>query len=167
MNVAEVASRHGIPVIADGGIKQTGDVAKAIAAGADTVMVGGMLAGHEESPGEKVLLEGRAYKTYRGMGSLGAMNQGSADRYFQDVEDEIKKLVPEGIEGRVPFKGNVNDTIYQLVGGLRAAMGYCGCSTIEEMKSDARFVRMTAAGLRESHPHDIIITKESPNYYTR
>jgi IMP dehydrogenase len=101
------------------------------------------------------------------MGSLGAMNQGSADRYFQDVEDEIKKLVPEGIEGRVPFKGNVNDTIYQLVGGLRAAMGYCGCSTIEEMKSDARFVRMTAAGLRESHPHDIIITKESPNYYTR
>ncbi|MFN4985608.1 MAG: IMP dehydrogenase, partial [Ignavibacteria bacterium] len=167
MNVAEVASRHGIPVIADGGIKQTGDVAKAIAAGADTVMVGGMLAGHEESPGEKVQLEGRAYKTYRGMGSLGAMGQGSADRYFQDVEDEIAKLVPEGIEGRVPFKGNVNDTIYQLVGGLRAAMGYCGCSTIEEMKSDARFVRMTAAGLRESHPHDIIITKESPNYYTR
>ena len=167
MNVADVASRHGIPVIADGGIKQTGDVAKAIAAGADTVMVGGMLAGHEESPGEKVQLEGRAYKTYRGMGSLGAMGQGSADRYFQDVEDEIAKLVPEGIEGRVPFKGNVNDTIYQLVGGLRAAMGYCGCSSIEEMKSDARFVRMTAAGLRESHPHDIIITKESPNYYTR
>lgn len=167
MNVADVASRHGVPVIADGGIKQTGDVAKAIAAGADTVMVGGMLAGHEESPGEKVQLEGRAYKTYRGMGSLGAMGQGSADRYFQDVEDEIAKLVPEGIEGRVPFKGNVNDTIYQLVGGLRASMGYCGCSTIEEMKSDARFVRMTAAGLRESHPHDIIITKESPNYYTR
>ena len=167
MHVAEVASRHGVPVIADGGIKQTGDVAKAIAAGADTVMVGGMLAGHEESPGEKVLLEGRAYKTYRGMGSLGAMGQGSADRYFQDVEDEIAKLVPEGIEGRVPFKGNVNDTIYQLVGGLRASMGYCGCSTIEEMKADARFVRMTAAGLRESHPHDIIITKESPNYYTR
>lgn len=167
MNVADVASRHGVPVIADGGIKQTGDVAKAIAAGADTVMVGGMLAGHEESPGEKVQLEGRAYKTYRGMGSLGAMGQGSADRYFQDVEDEIAKLVPEGIEGRVPFKGNVNDTIYQLVGGLRAAMGYCGCSSIEEMKSDARFVRMTAAGLRESHPHDIIITKESPNYYTR
>lgn len=167
MNVAEVASRHGIPVVADGGIKQTGDVAKAIAAGADTVMVGGMLAGHEESPGEKVQLEGRAYKTYRGMGSLGAMGQGSADRYFQDVEDEFAKLVPEGIEGRVPFKGNVNDTIYQLVGGLRAAMGYCGCSSIEEMKSDARFVRMTAAGLRESHPHDIIITKESPNYYTR
>lgn len=167
MSVAEVASRHGVPVIADGGIKQTGDVAKAIAAGADTVMVGGMLAGHEESPGEKILLEGRAYKTYRGMGSLGAMNQGSADRYFQDVEDEIAKLVPEGIEGRVPYKGPVSDTLYQLVGGLRASMGYCGCSTLEEMKSDARFVRMTAAGLRESHPHDVIITKESPNYYTR
>ncbi|HLP29145.1 MAG TPA: IMP dehydrogenase [Candidatus Didemnitutus sp.] len=167
MNVAEVASRSNTPVIADGGIKQTGDVAKAIAAGADTVMVGGMLAGHEESPGEKVLLEGRAYKMYRGMGSLGAMNQGSADRYFQDVEDEIAKLVPEGIEGRVPYKGNVADTVYQLVGGLRAAMGYCGCSTIEEMKRDARFVRMTSAGLRESHPHDIIITKESPNYNTR
>lgn len=167
MGVAEVASRHGVPVIADGGIKQTGDVAKAIAAGADTVMVGGMLAGHEESPGEKILLEGRAYKTYRGMGSLGAMGQGSADRYFQDVEDEIAKLVPEGIEGRVPYKGPVADTVYQLVGGLRAAMGYCGCSNLEQMKSDARFVRMTAAGLRESHPHDVIITKESPNYYTR
>ncbi len=167
MSVAEVAARHDVPVIADGGIKQTGDVPKAIAAGADTVMVGGMLAGHEESPGEKILLEGRAYKTYRGMGSLGAMGQGSADRYFQDVEDEIAKLVPEGIEGRVPYKGPVADTLYQLVGGLRAAMGYCGCSSIEEMKSDARFVRMTAAGLRESHPHDVIITKESPNYYTR
>jgi len=167
MNVVKVASQAGIPVIADGGIKQTGDVAKAIAAGADTVMVGGMLAGHEESPGEKVLLEGRAYKMYRGMGSLGAMNQGSADRYFQDVEDEIAKLVPEGIEGRVPFKGNVADTIYQLVGGLRAAMGYCGCTTLEDMKRDAQFVRMTSAGLRESHPHDIIITKESPNYNTR
>ena len=167
MSVAEVASRHGVPVIADGGIKQTGDVPKAIAAGADTVMVGGMLAGHEESPGEKILLEGRAYKTYRGMGSLGAMGQGSADRYFQDVEDEIAKLVPEGIEGRVPYKGPVADTLYQLVGGLRAAMGYCGCGTIDEMKADARFVRMTAAGLRESHPHDVIITKESPNYYTR
>lgn len=167
MSVSEVASRHGVPVIADGGIKQTGDVPKAIAAGADTVMVGGMLAGHEESPGEKILLEGRAYKTYRGMGSIGAMGQGSADRYFQDVEDEIAKLVPEGIEGRVPYKGPVADTLYQLVGGLRAAMGYCGCGTIDEMKADARFVRMTAAGLRESHPHDVIITKESPNYYTR
>ena len=167
MHAAEVAARHGVPVIADGGIKQTGDVAKAIAAGADTVMVGGMLAGHEESPGEKIQLEGRAYKMYRGMGSLGAMGQGSADRYFQDVEDEIAKLVPEGIEGRVPYKGPVADTLYQLVGGLRAAMGYCGCSTLDEMKTEARFVRMTAAGLRESHPHDVIITKESPNYYTR
>jgi IMP dehydrogenase len=164
INAVEVAAQHGVPVIADGGIKQTGDVAKAIAAGADTVMIGGMLAGHEESPGEKVLLEGRAYKMYRGMGSLGAMNQGSADRYFQDAEDEISKLVPEGIEGRTPFKGNVADTIYQLVGGLRAAMGYCGCQTIAEMQHHAQFVRMTSAGLRESHPHDIIITKESPNY---
>jgi IMP dehydrogenase len=167
INVASVAGPMGIPVIADGGIKQTGDLAKAIAAGADTVMIGGLLAGHEESPGEKVQLEGRAYKIYRGMGSLSAMGQGSADRYFQDVEDEISKLVPEGIEGRVPFKGSVSDTIYQLVGGLRASMGYCGCPSIEEMQRHARFVRMTAAGLRESHPHDIIITKESPNYYTR
>lgn len=167
MNVASVAAKHNVPVIADGGVKQTGDVPKAIAAGADTVMVGGLLAGHDESPGEKVQLEGRAYKVYRGMGSLGAMGEGSADRYFQDVEDELAKLVPEGIEGRVPFKGNVSETIYQLVGGLRAAMGYCGCSTLEEMKQNAQFVRMTAAGLRESHPHDIIITKESPNYYTR
>lgn len=167
MNVVAVAHKHGVPVIADGGIKQTGDVAKAIAAGADTVMIGGLLAGHEESPGEKVQLEGRAYKIYRGMGSLGAMGQGSADRYFQDVEDEISKLVPEGIEGRVPFKGSVSDSIYQIVGGLRAAMGYCGCRTIDDMHQHAQFVRMTAAGLRESHPHDIIITKESPNYYTR
>jgi IMP dehydrogenase len=167
MNVVAVASKHGIPVIADGGIKQTGDVAKALAAGADSVMIGGMLAGHEESPGEKVLLEGRAYKIYRGMGSLGAMGQGSADRYFQDAEDEIAKLVPEGIEGRVPFKGNVSDTIYQIIGGLRAAMGYCGCKTVAELQRDARFVRMTAAGLRESHPHDVIITKESPNYYVK
>lgn len=167
MNVAQVTAAAGIPVIADGGIKQTGDIAKALAAGADTVMLGGMLAGHEESPGEKVQLEGRAYKIYRGMGSQGAMTQGSADRYFQDVEDEIAKLVPEGIEGRVPFKGSVSDTIYQLVGGLRASMGYCGCATVGDLKLHAQFVRMTAAGLRESHPHDIIITKESPNYYTR
>ncbi|MBK9247282.1 MAG: IMP dehydrogenase [Ignavibacteria bacterium] len=162
MNVAQASN---IPVIADGGIKQTGDIAKAIAAGADSVMIGGLFAGHEESPGEKILLEGRAYKTYRGMGSLGAMNSGSADRYFQDVEDEINKLVPEGIEGRVPFKGNVSDTIYQMAGGLRAAMGYCGCATIESMKSNAQMVKMTSAGFRESHPHDVIVTKESPNYY--
>ncbi|MBI3258441.1 MAG: IMP dehydrogenase [Ignavibacteriae bacterium] len=162
MNVAQAAS---IPVIADGGIKQTGDIAKAIAAGADAVMIGGLFAGHEESPGEKILLEGRAYKTYRGMGSIGAMNSGSADRYFQDVEEEISKLVPEGIEGRVPYKGTVADTIFQMAGGLRAAMGYCGCKTIHEMKSNAQFVKMTGAGFRESHPHDVIVTKESPNYY--
>jgi IMP dehydrogenase len=130
-------------------------------------MVGSLLAGHEESPGEKMLYEGRAYKIYRGMGSLGAMNQGSADRYFQDVEEEISKLVPEGIEGRVPFKGNVSDTIYQIAGGLRAAMGYCGCKTIDEMKLKARFIKMTTAGLRESHPHDVNITKESPNYFVK
>ena len=167
MNVAEVASKYDIPVIADGGIKQTGDVAKAIAAGADSVMIGGMFAGHEESPGEKILYEGRAYKIYRGMGSLGAMNQGSADRYFQDVEEEITKLVPEGIEGRVPFKGNVSDTIYQIAGGLRASLGYCGAKDIAEMKKKARFVKITTAGLRESHPHDVHVTKESPNYFVQ
>jgi IMP dehydrogenase len=167
MNVAAAAKDAGISVIADGGIKQTGDIAKAIAAGADCVMMGGLLAGHEESPGEKVQLEGRAFKIYRGMGSLGAMNQGSADRYFQDVEDDIKKLVPEGIEGRVPFKGSVSDTIYQMTGGLRAAMGYCGCGSIAEMKERAQFVRITGAGLRESHPHTVTITKESPNYFAK
>ncbi|MES2765025.1 MAG: IMP dehydrogenase [Bacteroidota bacterium] len=167
MNVAAAAKDAGISVIADGGIKQTGDIAKAIAAGADCVMMGGLLAGHEESPGEKIQMEGRAFKVYRGMGSLGAMNQGSADRYFQDVEDDIKKLVPEGIEGRVPFKGTVSDTIYQMTGGLRAAMGYCGCATIEEMKERAQFMRITGAGLRESHPHTVTITKESPNYFVK
>jgi IMP dehydrogenase len=165
MDAANVASRHGIPVIADGGIKQTGDIAKAIAAGADTVMIGGLFAGLDEAPGEKILLDGRSYKVYRGMGSLGAMVQGSADRYFQDVEDDLPKLVPEGIEGRVPSKGPLSDAVYQLMGGLRAAMGYCGCRTIEMLKSDSRFVKMTAAGFRESHPHDITITKESPNYF--
>jgi IMP dehydrogenase len=167
MDIYEVASKHGIPIIADGGIKQTGDVAKAIAAGADSVMIGSLLAGHEESPGEKLFYEGRVYKVYRGMGSLGAMNKGSADRYFQDVEEEITKLVPEGIEGRVPFKGRVSDTIYQILGGLRASMGYCGCGTIDEMKTKARFIKMTSAGLRESHPHDVYITKESPNYFMK
>jgi IMP dehydrogenase len=165
MNVVPVASKYNIPVVADGGIKQTGDVAKAIAAGADTVMIGNLLAGHEESPGEKIIYERRAFKIYRGMGSLDAMRQGSADRYFQDTEDEISKYVPEGIEGRVPFKGNVSDTIYQLIGGLRAAMGYCGCHTIEEMQKKAKFNRITNAGLRESHPHNVSITKESPNYF--
>jgi IMP dehydrogenase len=166
MEAASEAHKHGVPVIADGGIKQTGDVAKAIAAGADCVMIGGMLAGHEESPGEKILLEGRAYKMYRGMGSLGAMQQGSADRYFQDMEDGLAKLVPEGIEGRVPFKGNASDTIYQLTGGLRASMGYCGCGTIPELQEHARFVKITGAGLKESHPHDVVVTKASPNYYS-
>jgi IMP dehydrogenase len=165
MECAKVAAKAKIPIIADGGIKQTGDIAKAIAAGADTVMIGGLFAGVEESPGEKVLYEGRSYKVYRGMGSLEAMKRGSKDRYFQDTEDDIQKLVPEGIEGRVPFKGNLADTVYQMIGGLRAAMGYCGCRTIAEMKKKAQFVRMTEAGLRESHPHDISITKEAPNYH--
>lgn len=167
MNVASEAIKANIPIIADGGIKQTGDIAKAIAAGADSVMIGGLFAGHEESPGEKILYEGRAYKIYRGMGSLGAMNQGSADRYFQDAEEEIAKLVPEGIEGRVPYKGSVSDTIYQMVGGLRSAMGYCGCKTIEELKSKTSFIKMTDAGLKESHPHNVSITKESPNYFVK
>lgn len=165
MNVVEVASKYNIPVVADGGIKQTGDVAKAIAAGADTVMIGNLFAGHEESPGEKILYERRAFKIYRGMGSLDAMRKGSADRYFQDTEDEISKYVPEGIEGRVPFKGNVSDTVYQLIGGLRSAMGYCGCKNIGELKTKARFNRISSAGLRESHPHNVSITKESPNYF--
>ncbi|MFQ5797366.1 MAG: IMP dehydrogenase [Bacteroidota bacterium] len=161
---AAVASKHKVPIIADGGVKQTGDIAKAIAAGADTIMIGGLFAGVEESPGEKVLLDGRSYKVYRGMGSRGAMEEGSSDRYFQDVEDGLPKLVPEGIEGRVPYKGLLGDTVFQMIGGLRAAMGYCGCRNIQEMKTKARFVRITEAGLRESHPHDIQITKESPNY---
>lgn len=153
-----------IPIISDGGIKQTGDVPKAIAAGADSVMIGGMFAGVDETPGEKVLFEGRSFKLYRGMGSLGAMKEGSKDRYFQDTEDDIKKLVPEGIEGRVPYKGPLSDTIYQFVGGLRAAMGYCGSRTIKEFKNNSKFVRITNSGLRESHPHDVLITTEAPNY---
>jgi len=165
MECARVAARFGVPVIADGGVKQTGDIAKAVAAGADAIMIGGLFAGVDESPGEKVLYEGRTYKLYRGMGSLGAMRQGSRDRYFQDAEDDLQKLVPEGIEGRVPYKGPLGDTVYQMIGGLRSAMGYCGAHTIPEMKRRARFVRMTDAGLRESHPHDIAITKEAPNYH--
>jgi IMP dehydrogenase len=165
MECARAASRSRTPLIADGGIKQTGDIAKAIAAGADSVMIGSLFAGVDESPGEKVLYEGRSYKLYRGMGSLEAMKEGSKDRYFQDVEDDIQKLVPEGIEGRVPSKGSLNETVHQMIGGLRAAMGYCGCHTVAEMKAKAQFVRMTDAGLRESHPHDIAITKEAPNYH--
>lgn len=162
---ARVAARSKIPVIADGGIKQTGDIAKAIAAGADAVMIGSLFAGVDESPGEKVLFEGRSYKMYRGMGSLESMKRGSSDRYFQDVEDELPKLVPEGIEGRVPYKGPLSDTVYQMVGGLRSAMGYCGCRTIRELQEETQFIKMSEAGLRESHPHDVIITKEAPNYH--
>src|SRR3989304_4231160 len=162
---ADVAKGYGIPIIADGGIKYSGDIPKAIGAGADAVMVGGLLAGTEESPGEVVLLQGRSYKIYRGMGSLGAMERGGRDRYFQEGEKSNKKLVPEGIEGRVPYKGTLTAVIYQLVGGLRAGMGYCGCSTIEELKEKARFIRVTSAGYREGHVHDVIITKEAPNYH--
>lgn len=167
MEVYKSIKNLNIPIIADGGIKQTGDVPKAIAAGADTVMMGGMFAGVDETPGEKVLFEGRSFKVYRGMGSLGAMKQGSKDRYFQDMEDDIKKLVPEGVEGRVPYKGLLADTVYQFIGGLRASMGYCGVKNIEELKTKTKFVTNTSAGLRESHPHDIIITQESPNYQSK
>ena len=162
---AEVAARHGVPVIADGGLSSSGDIAKAVAAGADTVMTGSMLAGTDESPGEVVLLQGERFKEYRGMGSLGAMRARSfsKDRYFQGDVEDVDKLVPEGIEGRVPYKGPLQQILYQLVGGLRQAMGYCGAATIEEMKA-AQFVRITGAGLRESHPHDLTITKEAPNY---
>ncbi len=165
MNCSAMARKFSIPVIADGGIKQTGDIAKAIAAGADSIMIGGLFAGLQESPGEKILYEGRTYKMYRGMGSVDAMKEGSKDRYFQDVEDDVQKLVPEGIEGRVPFKGELSATVYQMVGGLRAAMGYCGAENISAMKEKAQFMRMSDAGLRESHPHDILITKEAPNYH--
>jgi IMP dehydrogenase len=161
---ARVADRYGVPVIADGGIKFSGDITKAIAAGAHAVMLGGLLAGTEESPGETVIYQGRTYKVYRGMGSLGAMQRGGRDRYGQESEAEESKLVPEGIEGRVPYKGTLSGSIYQLVGGLRAGMGYCGCHTIDELRQHGRFVRITSAGLRESHVHDVIITKEAPNY---
>jgi IMP dehydrogenase len=153
----------GVPLIADGGIKYSGDVSKAIAAGADCVTIGSLFAGTEESPGETILFQGRTFKSYRGMGSIGAMQQGSSDRYSQEAT-EGGKLVPEGIEGRVPYKGSVADMVYQLVGGLRAGMGYCGCATIPDLRENARFVRLTSAGLRESHVHDVIITKEAPNY---
>jgi IMP dehydrogenase len=158
---ANAASKYNVPIIADGGIKYSGDIAKAIAAGADVVMLGNLFAGTEESPGEVVILQGRSYKVYRGMGSLGAMTQGSSDRYFQE---DAQKLVPEGIEGRVPYKGYVAETIFQLIGGLKAGMGYCGVRNIDEMKTKAQFIRITNAGLTESHPHDITITKEAPNY---
>ncbi len=164
MSCAEICRKLKVPLIADGGIKQTGDIAKAIAAGADTVMLGNMLAGTEESPGETILYEGRSYKVYRAMGSLGAMRSGRGDRYFQEGIQDAKKLVPEGIEGRVPYRGKVADVIYQMIGGLRSAMGYSGAATISDLQEKGRFVRITQAGLLESHPHDIIITKEAPNY---
>jgi IMP dehydrogenase len=153
-----------VPIIADGGIRFTGDIPKAIAAGADSVMLGSLLAGTRESPGETVIYEGRKYKTYRGMGSVEAMKMGSKDRYFQDIEDDLKKLVPEGIVGRVPFKGDLNESIHQFVGGLRAGMGYCGAVDIKTLKDKGRFIKITSAGMRESHPHNISVTKEAPNY---
>jgi IMP dehydrogenase len=152
-----------VRVIADGGIRFSGDIVKAIAAGADTIMIGSLLAGTEEAPGEVIIYEGRKFKSYRGMGSLEAMEDGSKDRYFQDVEDDVKKLVPEGISGRVPFKGLVSEVLYQLTGGLKAGMGYCGAKTIEDLKQ-AKFVKITSAGVTESHPHDVTITREAPNY---
>ncbi len=159
-----VVGAHDVPVIADGGIKYSGDIVKALAAGASCVMMGSMLAGTEESPGESFLLEGRRFKMIRGMGSLSAMQDGSADRYFQEGEMSVKKLVPEGIEGRVPYKGPVSDVLFQMVGGLRSGMGYVGCGSIGELRLDAQFVRITTAGLRESHPHDVTVTREAPNY---
>ena len=164
MECARVARLHGVPLIADGGIKYSGDIVKALAAGADTVMLGSLLAGTEESPGETELYQGRRYKVYRGMGSIGAMQQGSKDRYFQE---ENKKFVPEGVEGRVTYKGPLCDTVYQLVGGLRSGMGYCGTASVEDLKERGQFIRMTQAGFVESHPHDITILKETPNYTVR
>ncbi|TCI94828.1 IMP dehydrogenase [Tenacibaculum sp. M341] len=167
LEVAAAIKGSGVPVIADGGIRYTGDIPKAIAAGADCVMLGSLLAGTKESPGETIIYEGRKFKSYRGMGSVEAMKQGSKDRYFQDVEDDIKKLVPEGIVGRVPYKGELQESIHQFVGGLRAGMGYCGAKDIETLKETGKFVRITASGINESHPHDVAITKEAPNYSRR
>jgi IMP dehydrogenase len=164
LQVAAALKGSGVPVIADGGIRYTGDIPKAIAAGADCVMLGSLLAGTKESPGETIIYEGRKFKSYRGMGSVEAMKQGSKDRYFQDVEDDIKKLVPEGIVGRVPYKGDLFESIHQFVGGLRAGMGYCGAKDIATLKEIGRFVKITASGIHESHPHNVTITKESPNY---
>jgi IMP dehydrogenase len=163
--VSNALASTGVPMIADGGIRYSGDIAKAIAAGANAVMLGGLFAGTEEAPGETVLFQGRSYKSYRGMGSLGAMKEGAADRYFQESDANVDKLVPEGIEGRVPYKGSVGAVIHQLMGGLRASMGYVGCSTIDQMRSKAQFVEITSAGIRESHVHDVQITKEAPNYH--
>ena len=163
INEREALEGTGVPIIADGGIRYTGDIVKAMAGGASTVMMGSMFAGVEESPGETIIYEGRKFKSYRGMGSIEAMQQGSKDRYFQDMEDDIKKLVPEGISGRVPFKGKLSEVIYQLVGGLRAGMGYCGANDVDRL-NQAQFIRITNAGVKESHPHDVTITREAPNY---
>ena len=164
MECAEEARKWGIPIVADGGIKYSGDVTKALAGGADSAMIGSLFAGTEESPGETILFQGRSYKVYRGMGSLEAMKEGSRDRYMQDDIESSLKLVPEGIEGRVPFRGSLSNSIYQIMGGVKAGMGYVGCVSIEELRKKARFVRITPSGLRESHVHDVIITKEAPNY---
>ena len=164
LEVAAAIKGSGVPVIADGGIRYTGDIPKAIAAGADCVMLGSLLAGTKESPGETIIFEGRKFKSYRGMGSVEAMQEGSKDRYFQDVEDDVKKLVPEGIVGRVPYKGELNESMQQFIGGLRAGMGYCGAKDIPTLKETGRFVRITASGINESHPHNVTITKEAPNY---
>jgi IMP dehydrogenase len=163
MDVADALKGKGVPMIADGGIRFTGDVVKALAAGAGTVMMGGMFAGTEESPGETIIFEGRKFKSYRGMGSIEAMQKGSKDRYFQDAEDDIKKLVPEGISGRVPYKGALSEIVYQVIGGLKAGMGYCGAKDMKALQQ-AKFIRITAAGVKESHPHDVVITREAPNY---
>ena len=167
MNVAKALDGTGVPVIADGGVRYTGDIVKALAGGGNTVMVGSMLAGTSESPGETIIYEGRRFKGYRGMGSLEAMQKGSKDRYFQDAEDDLKKLVPEGITGRVPYKGTVQEVMYQIAGGLRSGMGYCGSPNIATLQSDAQFVRITNAGMKESHPHDVMISREAPNYSIR
>jgi IMP dehydrogenase len=163
--VANALAASNTPLIADGGIRFSGDISKAIAAGANAVMLGGLFAGTEEAPGETVFYQGRSYKAYRGMGSLGAMKDGAADRYFQDSDANVEKLVPEGIEGRVPYKGPVTAVIHQLMGGLRSSMGYVGCATIDDMRAKAEFVEITSAGIRESHVHDVQITKEAPNYH--
>jgi len=166
MNCAKVAHKLGVPIIADGGIKYSGDISKALAAGGDSVMIGSLFAGTDESPGETVLYQNRSYKVYRGMGSLAAMKSGSRDRYSQEGDFYEGKLVPEGIEGMVPYKGSIETMIPQLVGGLRAGMGYCGCRTIEELQTRSRFLRVTSFGLKESHVHDVLVTKEAPNYRT-
>ncbi len=166
-NAAAAIKGSGVPIIGDGGIRYTGDIVKALAAGASTIMGGSLFAGVEEAPGETIIFEGRKFKIYRGMGSLGAMKEGSKDRYFQDVEDDIRKLVPEGIEGRVPYKGTVEEVMVQYIGGLRAGMGYCGAPTVDALFERANFVKITASGIRESHPHNVIITKEAPNYSSR